>query len=72
MKRNVGTIDRVARVLFVAPLAAIGAVAAGTTTPLGLLLAAVAAIMVVTAMVGFCPLYALFGINTCPLAHEGR
>ena len=72
MKRNVGTLDRVLRVLVVAPLAVIGAVAAGTTTPVGLLLIAVAAIMVVTGLVGFCPLYALFGISTCLVAHEGR
>jgi hypothetical protein len=27
----------------------------------------VAAVMAVTALVGFCPLYRILGINTCPV-----
>ena len=32
---------------------------------LGIVLFVVAAVMLVTAAVGFCPLYRLFGISTC-------
>ena len=60
MTRNVGGIDRGLR--FVVGLALIGLTLAGVigwwgwigVVPLG------------TALVGFCPLYPLLGINTCP------
>jgi len=35
--------------------------------PLLIVLLVVAAVMGVTALTGFCPLYALFGISTCPV-----
>ncbi|GIU96102.1 MAG: hypothetical protein KatS3mg012_2559 [Gaiellaceae bacterium] len=68
MTRNMGTWDRLIRALVVAPLAAIAAVAVGAGTVLGIVLLAVAAIMLVTAAVGHCPLYRLVGLSTCPLS----
>lgn len=66
MKRNEGTVDRVIRVVLGA--AAIGgAVAVGPASVLGIVLLVVAAIMLVTAAAGTCPLYSLFGISTCPV-----
>ncbi|MEI2766620.1 MAG: DUF2892 domain-containing protein [Dermatophilaceae bacterium] len=63
MKANVGNADKGVRVA-IAVVAAILAltVAAGA---LKVVLWAVAAIMLVTAVVGFCPLYRLFGMSTC-------
>jgi len=66
MMRNEGPVDRVVRAI-VALVAVIGAVAAGADTGLGIGLLVVAAIMAVTAAVGFCPIYRVLGVNTCPL-----
>ncbi|MCS7005954.1 MAG: DUF2892 domain-containing protein [Thermoleophilia bacterium] len=68
MTRNMGTWDRLVRGLVVAPLAAIGAVAVGIGSALGIVLLVVAGIMVATALVGSCPLYRLVGLSTCPVS----
>lgn len=66
MKKNEGTVDRVVRaVLAVAAIA--GSAMLGFGTVGGLVLLAVAVIMAVTAAVGFCPLYRLIGVSTCPV-----
>ena len=59
MKKNENNTDRIVRGV-VAVAAAIGAVL--TSGVLSIVLWVVAAIM---AVAGFCPLYTLFGINTC-------
>jgi Protein of unknown function (DUF2892) len=64
MANNMGTIDRLARALLIAPAATIAAFALGLGSIAGIVLLVVAAIMLVTAAVGFCPLYALLGIDT--------
>jgi hypothetical protein len=63
MTNNVGNIDRVVRGAAGIVLA-VGAVSAGTPLTQGIL-GLVALIMVGTALVGFCPLYRVFGFNTC-------
>jgi hypothetical protein len=63
MRLNEGLWDRVIRL--VAGLAAlIGAGTLGFSTLPGIVLVVVAAILIVTAAVGFCPLYALFDLRT--------
>ena len=60
MPRNEGAIDRVLRVIV--GLAILSLVFVGPQTPwawLGL-------VPLATGLVGFCPLYTLFGIRTCP------
>ncbi len=64
LTHNMGSIDRWARGLIIAPGAAIAAVLIGATTVPGILLAAVGVIMLATAVVGICPLYSLLGIDT--------
>lgn len=64
MTRNMGRTDRLLRAFVVAPLLAIGAVFADATTAGGIALLAGAAIMLVTAASGFCPLYRIFGVDT--------
>ncbi len=68
MKANVGNADKGVRVA-IAVVAAILAltVAAGA---LKVVLWALAAIMLVTAAVGFCPLYRLFGMSTCKVSAQ--
>jgi hypothetical protein len=59
---NAGTLDRTIRIalgLVVLSLAFIG-----PRTPFGY----VGIIPLVTGLIGFCPLYRLVGLNTCPVA----
>lgn len=65
MKQNMGTIDRGLRFFVIGPLAAWGA-AAGVSGVWSVVLYVVAAMMFLTALVGFCPLYALLHIDTRP------
>ena len=65
MQTNVGSTDRIIRAL-VGIAALIGAVALGIGTGGGISLLIVGGIMVVTAAVGFCPLYRVMGMSTCP------
>ncbi len=64
MKKNMGTSDRVIRILLAAVIAILyftGTVA-GT---LGLALMILAGVFLLTSLVSFCPLYAPFGVSTC-------
>lgn len=64
MKRNMGNTDRIIRVL----IAAVIAVLFFTNFITGIfayVLLALAGIFVLTSIVGNCPLYAVFGVNTC-------
>jgi hypothetical protein len=65
MKKNVGNVDRIIRLLIAAVIAFLYFTNVITGT-LGLVLLVLAAIFVLTSFVGFCPIYALLGINTCP------
>ncbi len=68
MTQNMGPIDRVARVM-VAFAAALLSLSLGFGTVIGIVLLVVAGILLVTATVGFCPLYALFYITTRSRRH---
>ncbi len=59
--QNVGTIDRVVRVVIGVVLIAL--VFVGPQTPWGW----IGVIPLATALIGFCPAYKLFGLSTCPL-----
>jgi hypothetical protein len=63
MGKNESGLDRGLRVV-VAIVAFVMALVVGAGSVLGLVLLAVAAIMLLTAAIGFCPLYKIFGINT--------
>ena len=63
MSRNESNLDRMIRVA-VAVIAIVAGVAVGSSSLLGIVLFVVAAVMLVTAAVGFCPLYRLLGIRT--------
>lgn len=65
MSHNTGSADRIARVVLAIVFAVLGVVLGGT---LGIVFFVLAAVMLVTAAVGFCPLYRLVGINTCKVS----
>ncbi len=65
MTKNESGFDRVIR-LIIAVAAIVGAALVGFGTVGAWVMLAVAAIMLVTAATGFCPLYRVFGMSTCP------
>lgn len=64
MQTNMGTIDRGVRVA-VALLFAILILTNVVSGWLAIVLGVLAAVFVLTSLIGFCPLYLPFGINTC-------
>jgi hypothetical protein len=64
MKKNMGSTDRVIRFIIAAVIAVLYLtnVISGT---LGLILLILAGVFVLTSFIGFCPLYAPFGLSTC-------
>lgn len=64
MTPNMGAADKKLRLFVIAPLALIAAFVVGLGKPLGIVLLVVAAIMALTSVVSFCPLYRIFGIST--------
>ena len=64
MKANMGATDKIIRFALAAVFAAL--YFTGTVTGvLGIVLLVFAVVFVLTSLVSFCPLYTLFGINTC-------
>ena len=59
MTHNVGTIDRVARILL--GLVLLSLVFVGPQTPWGW----IGVVPLATALIGWCPAYSIFGIKTC-------
>ncbi len=65
MKKNVGSIDKVLRVI-IALVAAYFAYSGGFEAAwVSYVLYAVAIIMLATTLMGSCPMYSIFGANTC-------
>ena len=66
MKTNVGSMDKVIRIVLALIFAGLYFTDTVTGT-LGLVLVILGGVFLVTALVGFCPLYAMVGLNTCPV-----
>lgn len=64
MKKNEANIDRIARIVLGIGLLSI--VFVGPQTPFGY----IGIIPLVTGLIGWCPLYQVFGFSTCPLHNE--
>jgi hypothetical protein len=62
MKLNVGGIDKVVRIAAGVALLSLVVLLEGSIRWIGL----VGIVPLVTGLVGFCPLYSILGINTCP------
>lgn len=65
MKKNIGSADRIVRVLIAAIIAVLYFTNTITGT-LGLALLILGGVFLATSLIGFCPLYAIFGLSTCP------
>lgn len=61
MKRNEGNVDRIFRILV--GLGLLSLVFVGPQTMWGI----VGLVPLLTGAIGFCPLYKMFGLDTCPL-----
>ena len=66
MKKNMGTTDKFIRFI-IAAILLIAFLTDTVTGVLGYVALAVAAIFILTSFVSFCPLYTLFGANTCKI-----
>ncbi len=69
MKKNMGSADRVIRLL-IAAIAAFLFFNGTLSGTLGIVALVVAVIFALTSVMSFCPIYTLFGISTCPA--EGK
>lgn len=65
MKKNMGNTDRGIRLLIAAIIAALYFTGVVTGT-LAIVLLIIAGVFVVTSFIACCPLYAIFGLSTCP------
>lgn len=64
MKQNMGSADRILRIVVAAVIGILyfnGVI----TGMLGIILLVLGGVFVLTSLVGFCPLYKIFGLNTC-------
>ena len=63
MKKNIGTIDKVVRILIAVAVAVLyfTNIVSGT---LGVVLLVLAGVFVLTSLVGICPIYLPFGLST--------
>ncbi len=64
MKQNMGGVDKMIRI-FIAIVCSVLFITGVVGGTVGYIVLGVGAIMLGTAMLNFCPLYRLFGINTC-------
>lgn len=62
LSRNVGSIDKVIRLVVGAILVAAGVFSFGGTT--GIIAAVIGAVLIVTALINFCPLFKILGISS--------
>ncbi|MBL7975534.1 MAG: DUF2892 domain-containing protein [Candidatus Kapabacteria bacterium] len=69
MKKNIGSADKMARIAAAIVIAILyfTDVISGTV---GLVLLVLGGVFVLTSLVGFCPLYAPFGLSTCPVEQK--
>lgn len=64
MKTNMGSADRAIRVLIAIAVAILYFTGTIQGT-MGVVLLVLAVVFLLTSVMGFCPLYTLFGMNTC-------
>jgi hypothetical protein len=64
MKTNMGSTDKAVRIIMAIVLAALYFTGTISGT-LGIIALVVAGVFVLTSLISFCPLYAIFGMSTC-------
>lgn len=65
MKKNMGSADKIIRIILAAVFAVLYFTGTVTGT-LGVVLLVLGGVFLATSLISFCPLYALVGLNTCP------
>jgi len=65
MKKNMGNIDKMLRVLVAVVIAVLYFATDLIPGTLGIILLVLAGVFVLTSFISFCPLYAPFGLSTC-------
>jgi len=65
MKKNMGNIDKMLRVLVAVVIAVLYFATDLIPGTLGIVLLVLAGVFVLTSFISFCPLYAPFGLSTC-------
>ncbi len=65
MKKNLGTADKIIRVIIAAAAAVLYFTNIVTGT-FGIVLLTIGGVLLLTSLVSFCPLYAMVGLSTCP------
>jgi hypothetical protein len=63
MKKNIGTIDKVIRILFAAVIAVLVAIHV-VSGAAAIIIGALGTVFLLTSFISFCPLYLPFGIST--------
>lgn len=66
MKKNMGNTDKIFRIIIALLFAGLYFIDV-TSGTLGIVLMVLAVVFAVTSFISFCPLYTLFGLNTCPV-----
>jgi Protein of unknown function (DUF2892) len=69
MKTNMGSLDRMVRMI-IAVMLGLSAFMGMITGTWAIVAYAVTAVLLITSLVGTCPLYSVFGFNTCSLKKE--
>jgi len=69
MKKNMGSADRIIRVIIAAIVGVLYYTETITGT-LGIVLLVLSGVFILTSLIGFCPLYTPLGIRTCPVKEE--
>ncbi|CAB4710756.1 MAG: DUF2892 domain-containing protein [Actinobacteria bacterium] len=69
--KNMAGFDRLLRTFLVAPILIVLAFVVGAGSVLGIIFFVLAAVMVATSLVSFCPLYRLIGVSTCKTGRRG-
>ncbi len=66
MKANVGSADKIVRIVIGIGLLSLLFIVEGNMRFLGL----IGIVPIATALLGWCPAYSLIGVNTCPLKEK--
>lgn len=69
MKKNMGSADRIVRLLVAALVGAMYSMGTISGT-LGIVLLVLAAVFVLTSFIGSCPIYTALGMSTCPIKQK--
>jgi len=64
LSRNVGSIDKIIRLVAGIALAAWGLMGAGLATTIGIIALVVGVVLIVTGLINFCPLFKILGVSS--------